>query len=123
MNTTQTRRMAVLCMASIIIQFANSRAAANTPVTWDVQQGGNGHTYVIRPVANPGDSWDESRLAAQAEGGYLATITSQAEQDFLVNTVLPTDTAVYSVFYQPWGYWLGGQRGTAGWSWVTGEAF
>ena len=94
-------------------------------VSWD----GNGHTYELVPDIL---TWTAAKTGAVArtfggETGYLATITSQAEQDF-----------VYSSFVQPGVHsaWIGltdselfgGQEsggvehpGAPYWVWITGE--
>ncbi len=46
----------------------------------------NGHYYKV--VAGS-YTWDQAYAAAQAEGGYLATLTSQAELDFVQQTATP----------------------------------
>jgi hypothetical protein len=47
-----------------------------------------GHTYkLVRSLL----TWDEARAAAVADGGYLATLTTQAEIDF-ANAVIATGT-------------------------------
>ena len=73
-------------------------AALAGPVVWDTSAGGNGNTYEV--VVNDSLSWDDARSAAQAAGGDLATITSQAEQSF-VESILGSASA-------PTGsYWFG----------------
>jgi hypothetical protein len=87
-------------------------AASAAPVQW----AGNGHWYEI--VSAPGMAWADASAAAQAAGGYLATLTSQAENDFVVSL---------GVGAQP--LWLGATQAanatsaTDGWQWVTGEAW
>ena len=55
-------------------------------VQWDVSSGGNGHWY--KPVPGfPGITWTLTNELAQAEGGYLATITSAAENAFVFSLV------------------------------------
>lgn len=58
-------------------------------------------------------SWDSARRFAEAKGGYLATITSQTEQNFISN-----NNTVGAC-------WLGARNdNTAGqWRWVTGETW
>lgn len=60
-------------------------------------------------------SWTEAKAACESSSGYLATITSQAENDFVFT----------SVGVAGWDHWLGatdgGQEGT--WLWVTGETW
>jgi hypothetical protein len=79
---------------------------------------GNGHEYQL--VTLPGSSWDAATANLQANLGsdwYLATITSQLEQDWINST-----------FGVGGEYWLGGYqnpltetRPAFGWTWVTGE--
>jgi len=59
-------------------------------------------------------NWDQAQEAAIAEGGYLATLTTQAEIDFVLNNlVVPADHDKV---------WIGASdRGTEGrWQWETG---
>src|SRR5665213_2445042 len=88
------------------------------------QWNGNGHWY--KAVLTNGLTWDQSDQIAHNEGGYLATITSAAENDF-----------VFSLINSPsfFGNWFGGGDGPAiggvqtngaiepagGWTWETGE--
>jgi len=100
-------------------------AANAVPVQWSV----NGHFYEV--ILLPNVSWDVAAADAQSRGGYLATITSQAEHDFIVsliaaagdpNNSTDTNTAIDE-------YWVGGFQPAGssepggGWQWVTGEAF
>lgn len=90
--------------------------AVAMPVTWTA----NGHEYQL--VYFQG-TWAQAD-ALQTNGWHLATITSQAEQDF-----------VSSTFANHRGeFWLGGYQGLqtdserinqpdANWHWVTGEAW
>jgi hypothetical protein len=60
---------------------------ATAPVQWTVASGGNGHWYQFVSSLN-GFTWDAARISATGAtflgmSGYLATITSQGEQDFL----------------------------------------
>ena len=87
------------------------------PVQWNFTDGGNGHYYEM--VTDP-LFWSEAKIEAETKGGYLATITSQAETDWIVNTF---DLGDYA-------YWLGGYQDLSdpsysepdgGWKWITGE--
>jgi hypothetical protein len=77
--------------------------------------GANGHWY--KADMNRTD-WESAQTAASSGGHYLATITSAAEQQFIVSTFLtgPSEKQVF---------WIGGtdkvEEDT--WAWVTGEAF
>jgi Tol biopolymer transport system component len=95
-------------------------------VEWPVSSGGNGHFY--QAVATPGDiGWDQAQAAAKAAGGYLATITSKAENDFVF--ALVDRDQFWSRSSALFGPWIGGLQppGSSepdhGWSWPTGEKF
>lgn len=83
----------------------------------------NGHFYEAVSVTVP-ITWEEASAAATAAGGYLATITSQAENNFVFTLV---NNAAY--WHGSSGPWLGGyqfpatQTPSANWRWVTGEAW
>lgn len=85
------------------------------PVVWEV----NGHRYEL--VRDPNITWFEARDSAEAMGGYLATLTSAAENDFVVRYLLGLDDK------SP--YWLGGfqdefaEEPGGNWQWVTGESW
>jgi len=84
------------------------------PIQWRVEDGGNGQFYeVIEQTL----FWADAQAYAEEQSGYLATITYQDEQDFIIsNLPLPGDR-----------YWLGGyqpdgsEEFDGGWTWVTGE--
>ena len=54
-------------------------------VAWPISAGGNGHFYLLTHKAL---NWDEAEAEAVSFGGHLASVNSQAEQDFLVNNFL-----------------------------------
>jgi hypothetical protein len=101
--------------ASFLITLAGPAPAE--PVQWP----GNGHFYEV--VSVPGTiSWEDANTAAAAASGYLATITSPAENDFVFSLV---NNPVYWHGFS--GPWLGGyqdpatQQPSGNWRWVTGE--
>src|SRR5215471_2436987 len=54
--------------------------------TWEVSAGGNGHKYL--PVSGfTGLTWTIADSLARAKGGYLATLTSPAENAFVFSLV------------------------------------
>jgi hypothetical protein len=93
-------------------------AAGAAPIQWTAASGGNNHYYeYVLPDDDGilGVSWDVARsraLAASHMGylGYLATITSAAEQSFIYNTITSSRA------------WIGGSdaasEGT--WKWMDG---
>jgi hypothetical protein len=101
---------------------------AGVIVQWPLASGGNGHYYRVG-LATGGITWQQARDAATRAGGYLATITNTAENDFVYG-LASADTNFW-LLYQGYGLgpWLGGQQAegapepAGGWQWVTGEAF
>jgi Ca2+-binding RTX toxin-like protein len=86
----------------------------------------NGHYYDV--IGDTNITWTAAKLAAETSNfqglqGHLATITSQEEQDFLVNAFGIDGLGPR---------WLGGYQDTTapdylepagGWKWITGEAW
>lgn len=74
--------------AAILAISAGAQAA---PIQWTVGAGGNDHWYDFVPQGSL-TTWDEARADALAMtnfgmSGYLATVTSDAENSFLANMV------------------------------------
>jgi len=96
---------------------------------WPVDEGGNGHSYQGVPVGER-ISWTLAEQAATLAGGYLATITSQQENDFVFG-LIGDDPACWRALTAElhMGPWLGGYQPegapepAGGWLWVTGEPF
>ncbi|HKQ50664.1 MAG TPA: hypothetical protein VJZ71_21515 [Phycisphaerae bacterium] len=95
--------------------------AKGSIVLWSSLNGGNDHYY--ERVDDLGLTWDQARVAAENRtysgvDGYLATITSAAENGFIINNLGGAALIKYS---------LGGfqisesQEPAGGWQWVTGE--
>lgn len=96
--------------------------AASATVAAQTVRGPNGHYYTL--VESPGIIWADARDAAGTalrcgQPGHLVTLTSQAEQDFVVGAfgagALGTK---WMGAYQPTS-----SDGDTGWEWVTGEPF
>jgi len=83
-------------------------SAPDDTVVWQE----NGHRYL---VVNQSMVQNEAEIYAKSKGGYLATITSRAEQEFIVDLFLKHGNRN--------NYWLGGYREGKDWKWVTGEPF
>lgn len=83
---------------------------------WSSNSGGNNHFYEVLTTSSP-ISWTEARDFAAFRGGYLATITSSAENSFIFDLGLQSDP------------WIGGFQSAGsstpqqGWSWITNEPF
>jgi PEP-CTERM motif len=111
----KTIRLRVV-IASAFLAFLSRDPARAQPVQWSSASGGNNHYYEFVQVADPytgtNNSWATAKAAADATvfngmTGYLATITSQGENDFVASLVLGT-------FSQFEGAWLGG-KAPEGW--------
>jgi hypothetical protein len=96
-------------------------------VQWPVTEGGNGHYYeYVQPLTTPSIRWTQALDAAAARTfmgvpGHLATVTSGAEREFLLDEVVHNAASPQ--------VWLGGVQApgvttpAAGWSWITGETW
>ncbi|MCL1951780.1 MAG: hypothetical protein FWF60_03020 [Oscillospiraceae bacterium] len=73
----------------------------------------NGHAYKVYDL---GMTWHDAKRKCEELGGHLATITSQAEQNFIEGLITNHERNIY---------WLGGTDETQSgqWEWVTGEPF
>jgi hypothetical protein len=95
---------------------------------WTTGSGGNGHVYEAVWVAD-GIDWFSARGQAEARGGYLATITSAAENDVVFSLVALDSRFWFNMGADTRGPWLGGYQADGssepggGWTWVSGEPF
>ncbi len=68
----------------------------------------NGHTYGIYTDKI---SWDEAVEFCESQGGHLATITSEAENNAITSLLSGENTA----------YWIGAECTNGVWNWITDE--
>jgi hypothetical protein len=101
-------------IAAALFAALAASAASAAPVQWMSGAEANGHYYEL---VTAGKSWADARADAAGRShaglsGHLATITSQAELDFLSISVNPAATNV----------WLGGSDAAVEgeWRWVDG---
>ena len=74
---------------------------------WPKNEGGNGHFYEAVLVPE-GIDWNEAKAAAESAGGYLATTTSEEENEFVFGLV--SGDAAFWIIDAPGngrGPWLG----------------
>lgn len=85
---------------------------------WTAACGGNGSAYeLVLPGA--ATNWNTAYNAANARGGKLVSITSQAEADFVFSR-LASNAAAWSGGQGPW---LGLYKSAGVWRWITLEPF
>jgi len=112
-----------LLLSSLVIAGAASAhsTVASNQATW----ADNGNTYTIVKVDAP-ITWHEAKSDAEAAGGYLATLTSQAELDFVYDN-LAYDHTYWTLNHggNKIGPWLGAtdEETEDNWKWVTGETW
>lgn len=105
--------------------IVDADADAGPGILWPT----NGHRYEVR-VFGSNMTWTQARNDALASGGHLVTITSAAEQSFVLSLV----NARSDAFAGGRGPWIGayqpnptandgGDEPAGGWAWVTGEAW
>jgi len=83
------------------------------PVQWRLEDGGNDHYYeVIEPGAI---IWLAARDAAEVGGVPLATITSEAENNFVTDMLAGTVLSAWVGGYQV----DGSEEPRGGWRWIT----
>jgi hypothetical protein len=115
-------------LLTIIIVFStislSNAVPTGSPVEWLISEGGNGHYYEVVLVPE-GIDWETAKDAAEqadyfGQQGYLATITSSEEQNFI-------DDLTSELTGQN-GMWIGGYQDPPdttqpddNWFWVTGE--
>jgi hypothetical protein len=106
-------------MAAAVALSIGGQAVAQNAVQWRVADGGNGHWYQIDGLSPLGLNWADAESRAVARGAHLASITSAAENSYLVAFARAT-AAPYGTF------WIGGYRtdsncSPACFTWTTGE--
>ena len=105
-----------LCLIALLL-IVPARSIHATPIQWTTSSGGNGHWYEF--IDDERITWDKANDDASSLYGpdaHLATITSEAENDFIFNLGIG-DRPI----------WLGGYQDKDAvlpdedWHWVTGE--
>jgi hypothetical protein len=102
-------------MAIGVAAAVSAGASAQDAVQWRVEDGGNGHWYVLAS-GSPAcfESW---QAFAQSEGGHLATIATNTEQAFLTSLLSASSSAMIGSSRPP------SSDIYTGWTWLTGEPF
>ena len=117
--------IALVSASSLCVSTQSGFCVLPPFVIWDPAAGGNGHFYRAVP-RSAGLTWDAANTLAQQQGGYLATITSAAENNFVFGLI---NSSQFFTSFNGSGPAIGGfqiagsQEPGAGWSWVTGEGW
>ncbi len=85
---------------------------------WPVSQGGNDHWYAVYAL-DGSKTFEEAQATAIALGGYPATITSDAESEFIRTRATPTflgGPTAFGLVQAP-----GSAEPAGGWGWSNGE--
>lgn len=91
-----------------------NQAEQTEPSTTDIVEF-NGHQYYIYNLDTI-TTWEEAKQYCEEQGGYLATITSKEEDEFLYSYI--TDMGYDSALFG-----LSDTEQDNEWTWVTGETF
>ncbi len=106
------RTLKSIFLASSLV--VGTTALAQDAVEWRVADGGNGHWY--RFESSPA-GWATARAESAALGGYLVTVNSAPEGDFL--RTLGVGTAWIGLLQNPAS--PGFSEPAGGWEWISGE--
>ena len=83
--------MRKLFIALAAMVFGWSSGASGVPIQWPAAAGGNDHYYEF--IDNGSSiSWTAAKAAAENRGGYLATLTSALEDNWVRTTLVIPDT-------------------------------
>jgi hypothetical protein len=113
----------LLVLAAIGLALSAGLAPGQVAMgTWSAASGGNGHTYQVFLAAVP---WGMANSAAVGLGGYLASVTTGSENEFIYGLIsgIPALWVSSANGTGSYGPWLGGTLTATGWTWASGEPF
>ena len=120
-NSIMSIRSYIALSAAAVVTCSTNAALTQ----WRAEDGGNGHYYDV--VVTPLQTWVAAKAQAEAQGGYLASIRSQAENDWIWNAFNIGGTAAYWTNSGPWpgydGPVFGAYTNGGAWTWVSGETW
>jgi len=114
--------------AGAVALSLGASALAQDAVQWRVEDGGNGHWYLVVPNAAEQRAWEVCRAESTARGGHLVTLSSGEENAFVASFALQFGWA-WSSHPDGFGPLIGGYQVTGsaepsnGWRWVTEESW
>jgi len=103
------KHLGIIVLIILLSLLMARTALANSKI---VIYPGNGHSYQLIDTET---TWRDAKIYCEDHGGYLATLTSQVENDFVYERVAEDEKNI----------WLGAtDRNVEGkWEWVTGETW
>ena len=114
------------CAATLVVVLASVGDLPADRVQWSE----NDHYYEAVSVAPFRIDWHTAQAVAASRGGYLATINTAQENQFVFDLLGDFDDYWYDGTHDVWiGPWLGGFQPAGSiepggnWQWVTGERF
>jgi hypothetical protein len=116
------KKLQSLTVIVIVLTFVNIVSANSDWIQW-LHPDGTIHQYKYVDTLM---TWDDAEAYAESLGGYLATVTSQAENDFLWNTFTFYISNIPIYGYNPvlGGFQpIGTPEPDTGWQWITGEVW
>ena len=102
----KTRVFAVCSFVFLLLVLTNAAQADSAKLV----NPADGHSY---QRFDTGMNWTSAQTACAGLGGHLATITSQAENDWIIKNILYIEPDTY----------LGARYNSSTWQWITGESF
>ena len=113
-------KVLTICVLAAVLAIGSAAQTFAAQIQWAVSEGGNGHYY--ERFDNATITWTQAQSAAESMGGYLATVASAAENNFITD-LLPVTPTWDETFF------LGGFQNdpsttpSDNWQWLTGEAW
>ncbi len=103
----------------VLIEFESDPALST--VVWDVDAGGNGHSYesVIVPQRV---SWEQAKVYAENRGGRLVCLETEDEAQWVFEQLVAF-TSLWSMTAYNGGPWVGLFQNTDGWWWLSEVPF
>ena len=111
MNTTMT--LGAFCASALC---AISSPALADAVQWRVEDGGNGHWYALFTFDDGDSTIFDAQAIAESMGGYVSSVRSTAENNWIYNTFGNTRFGAYQDTSSP-DY----SEPNGGWAWINGE--
>jgi hypothetical protein len=118
----QPSRWTILIQSILVCIFTvHYKTDAALFVRWDPAEGGNGNYYAA--IARPNTNASAARTQAGAMGGHLASIASEAENQFVAQLASSPELWVQlgGDSCCNYGPWLGGLYSRNAWRWSTSE--